>query len=379
MKNEIVSLQNNPLLLAKAVEDTPPLTLVQNRILLYIFWKVLERSKENGWEISKMKDEEINLSMLLYDIPWDLEWVIKKGKGGNQTAEIWNQLETLHQTAIVLKGNQKRTHLIQSIQPPKVADGKYRIQLDPDILRNVHYREGEIYRLIKMKYALALGSVNHFNLYKTLKAVEGMKEWKIELDELKAMLHLQKQYPKYAHFRNRVLKSSQKALNETTDISFTFSEVRGARKKVTHLVFKVRVKQNKTIEIPKSNPYTPKLESDLKSRRVQHLRKWADEGITEEHWRKALNTDLMEGALVMEAKKYLNQVNSEHEKVKDKESQEQRMKRNRDWFIRNHQNKLDEGWREDGITLFPKKGGGINYSNYHSIEDFKTAVIARIL
>jgi hypothetical protein len=361
MENEIVSLQNNPLLQASFVEDTPPLTLVQNRIILYIFGKVLERSKANGWELSKMTDDEMSLSMVHYDIPWDLDLEIKVGKGGNQTAEIWHQLNTLHKTGVILKGSNRSTYLIQAVDPPKVAEGKYRVQLDPEILRNVHYREGEIYRLIKMKYALALGSVNHFNLYKILKAVENLREWKIELEELKAMLHLQDQYPKYAHFRGRVLETSQKALKEDTDISFDFKEMRGARKKVTHLIFKV--KKGKTIEQAKATPYTTELETELKARGIQHLNTLANQGLTKEHWNRALETELREGALVVEARKNRDQATGEQAKAKAKESQAERMKRNKDWFLSNRE-RFPSSWWNDEVTVFTPKGINFAWDNF---------------
>lgn len=335
-KAEIFSLQNNPLLLAKAVEDTPPLTLVQNRILLYIFAKVLDRSKAMGWDFTKMTDDQITVSMLHFEVPWDLGWEVRVGKGGNQTAEIWNQLETLHRTAVKLKGSERRTYLIQAIEPPKVASGFYRVQLDHVILRNIHFQEGVIYRLINLRYALALTSVNHFNLYKILKAVENMDSWKVALDELKEMLHLHGQYPQFSHFRDKVLIPSQQALKEETDISFTFDEVRGIRKVVTHLTFQVKKVQKKPPEPTKTDTkapsYPPELVADLKARGVQHITRWAKEGITEKHWREALAHEGEPSHLITEAKKLRDMGQAETTKAEKKQKDGDRLKANRKWF-----------------------------------------------
>jgi len=375
MKQELASLQNNPLLLSKAVEGTPALTLIQKRTLLFIYAKVLGRLNADGIDWATIEEEKVSVGSLWYELSADeMIHELRVGWGGNQTVQLWDQLQTLHHTKVILNYKDKdgmawkrHTHLVDAVDTPVVASGRFKVKLDFQIIKNIQYQSGVIYRFINLKYALALGSVNHLRIYEVLKAVENLREWKVELEELKAMLHLQGQYPQYSHFRDRVLESSQKALKEDTDISFTFNEVRGARKKVTHLVFKVKVQKVETIEAPKAPPYPPELETELKARGVQHLKRLADEGLAEEHWRKALTTDLREGALVVEARKHRDQVTGEQAKAKAKESQANRMKRNREWFLEHG----PKSWTENGITVFPAKGGGINYAREDFMEEVK--------
>lgn len=79
--------------------------------------------------------------------------------------------------------------------------------------------------------ALNLSSVNQIRMYEILKQYEKIGSKIIEVDELKTLLGIEKsQYSSFKDFRVRVLESCQKALEQHTDIRYTFEPIRRGRK-----------------------------------------------------------------------------------------------------------------------------------------------------
>lgn len=79
--------------------------------------------------------------------------------------------------------------------------------------------------------ALKLKSVNQLRIYEILKQYEKIGERTIVLDELKDMLGIDKNSQvKYQDFRRDVLEVCQKALEQYTDIKYTFEPIRRGRK-----------------------------------------------------------------------------------------------------------------------------------------------------
>ena len=79
--------------------------------------------------------------------------------------------------------------------------------------------------------ALKLKSVNQIRMYEVLKQYEKIGERTVEVENLKYMLGIsQNQYSRYQDFRIKVLEPCQKALEEHTDIKYTFEPIRKGRK-----------------------------------------------------------------------------------------------------------------------------------------------------
>lgn len=78
-------------------------------------------------------------------------------------------------------------------------------------------------------------------LYHLLKQYWGRRQPTVELqlDELKEMLGVADKYELYGHFKAAVLEEAQKRLTETTDISFTYQEVKKG-KKVVAVIFQIK-------------------------------------------------------------------------------------------------------------------------------------------
>ncbi|PEJ24286.1 initiator RepB protein [Bacillus pseudomycoides] len=78
--------------------------------------------------------------------------------------------------------------------------------------------------IVKLKSTYAI------RIYELLKQYENLKERTISLENLRYYLDAMGIYPNYANFKQRVLKPTQKELNQKTDISFDFEEIKSGRK-----------------------------------------------------------------------------------------------------------------------------------------------------
>ena len=79
--------------------------------------------------------------------------------------------------------------------------------------------------------ALKLKSVNQLRIYELLKQYEKIGERTIQIDELKSMLGIGiNQYTLFSDFRRDVIEVCQKALEQYTDIKYTFEPIRHGRK-----------------------------------------------------------------------------------------------------------------------------------------------------
>lgn len=79
--------------------------------------------------------------------------------------------------------------------------------------------------------ALKLKSVNQIRMYEILKQCEKLGERIVILDDLKAMLGIGKeQYLRFKDFRKYVIEVCQQALEQYTDIKYTFEPIKRGRK-----------------------------------------------------------------------------------------------------------------------------------------------------
>lgn len=90
--------------------------------------------------------------------------------------------------------------------------------------------------------ALRLKSSNQLRMYEILKQYEKVGERILKIDELRELLGIgPKEYLRYNNFKSRVLDSCQKALEENTDIKFTYEPFGrlGSRGKILELKFNI--------------------------------------------------------------------------------------------------------------------------------------------
>jgi len=118
------------------------------------------------------------------------------------------------------------------------------------------------------KSITGLNSIYSMRLYELLKQYEFRNSRSFKLEDLRFLLNISTgKYAKYTDFRKRVILSSQKELQEKTDISFEFTEIR-ERRKVVRLEFKIISQHKSSQEIKETVPNSSEnsLESILKTK-----------------------------------------------------------------------------------------------------------------
>lgn len=105
-----------------------------------------------------------------------------------------------------------------------------KIECHPDALPYM-FEMKRNYFTYELWNALKLKSVNQVRMYEILKQYEKIGERTVEMAELKRMLGVEKhQYVEYSNFRRKVLEVCQRALEDYTDIKYTFEPIRKGRK-----------------------------------------------------------------------------------------------------------------------------------------------------
>ena len=133
------------------------------------------------------------------------------------------------------------THIVTSVrrlaEPP--VDGNMYVtltflpELKPFLLqlqKDFTKLDMEIYKKLK--------TASSIRLYQIFKSHIGKNHHKIQFDleELKEILGVSQKYQQYAGFKMRVLDEAQKRLSESTDIRFTYEEIK-VGKKVSAIIF----------------------------------------------------------------------------------------------------------------------------------------------
>jgi hypothetical protein len=376
MRADIAALERLPLLQAGGDIDTPKLTLVQRRMLIYIY--AMARDQLAHSDPKNIRNSYIDLKSE------DLIYTLNKSGGGNDSIQIWDQLITLNRTQVVLRysddrGERERiTTLIKSIDRPITGKGIFTVELDPKIVENIIYldykpdqpdqlkstkqEKDKIYRYISLRYALSISSENSLRLYEILKSVEGMREWKISYVEIKNMLHITEKYKQYTHFRDYILEKAKENFS-STDISFTYKEVRGKRRVVTDLIFTVR-KRKKEIQ---GAVYTVELTQLLQDKGIKNLKHYKEKGVREDHWREALNHELETPQMTV--RKALDlwelQMRDQPKQITDAEQKQKdddlsRIEKHKEYFRNNKDDYPQVSWNEnDAYVVSPS--GGINF------------------
>lgn len=92
------------------------------------------------------------------------------------------------------------------------------------------------YLMYDIRNVLNIQSSFSVRIYELLKQYERIGKRRFGVKELKEMLDISDKYPLYANFKQRVIQKAQTDLQESTDIRFTFEEIK-LGKQVTELIF----------------------------------------------------------------------------------------------------------------------------------------------
>ena len=87
-------------------------------------------------------------------------------------------------------------------------------------------------------------------LYQLLKQYQKVGKREITILALKEYLHIEKEYQKYSHFKEKVLKVTYNEINKSADISFDFEEIKKGRR-VNSIKFYISTNQKRMETLPK--------------------------------------------------------------------------------------------------------------------------------
>jgi len=129
-------------------------------------------------------------------------------------------------------------------------DGEWFVEIDAhDQALPYMFDYKDKYFTYKLWNALNLKSSNQLRMYEILKQYEKFGYRVINIDELRDLLGIEKaEYPRWQSFKTRVLDSCQKALEEKTDLKFTYEPYskRGKGNKILTLKFNIFKNENYT-------------------------------------------------------------------------------------------------------------------------------------
>lgn len=94
------------------------------------------------------------------------------------------------------------------------------------------------YLMYDIRNVLGIQSSFSVRIYELLKQYERIGKRRFSVQELKEMLDISDKYPLYANFKQRVILKAQEDLQESTDIRFTFDEIKNG-KQISELVFNI--------------------------------------------------------------------------------------------------------------------------------------------
>ena len=141
------------------------------------------------------------------------------------------------------------------------GEGTVALSFDPK-LKPYLLQLKERFTKYSLHIAVRLKSSFSIRIYELLKQYERVRERTFFLDDLKSMLGIQEnQYALYGHFKAKILKVAQEELEEKTDISFDFEEIKVGRS-VGKLRFFIKSKAIQESELERAEDISPVPQED---------------------------------------------------------------------------------------------------------------------
>ncbi len=153
---------------------------------------------------------------------------------GLKKRDLERQAENLIRTAVKLANDKGGFSVYSVFKRFDLEQGEngwqVRLAINEDLLPFIKEQSGRFIRY-KLYNTIFLKSFNQQRIYELLKQYEKLAERTIELKDLREYLSIKKdEYPVWYDFSSKVLKVSQKAIAENTDIKFEYEGIRHGRK-----------------------------------------------------------------------------------------------------------------------------------------------------
>ena len=120
-------------------------------------------------------------------------------------------------------------------------ESKVILRYDPQ-LKPYFLQLGEHFTKYYLENVLELNSFYAIRIYELCKQYERLRERVIQVEILKEILEIEEKYKKYNDFKKYVLEIAEREINEKTDITISFEEIKTG-KKVTAIKFLISAKK----------------------------------------------------------------------------------------------------------------------------------------
>lgn len=216
------------------IESTYKLSLQEQRILLVM--------------ASKVQPSDETLKTYRFRARDFIEIIGNSKRTGfySYLREIVNGLQT--KVLTIKKDGKQRNYswVITSIYEDN--EGYITLQFHPE-LKGFFLELKDKFTSYQLENVVRLNSVYSIRIYELLKQYERIKKRKLTLMELRAFLGIEPtKYKQYGHFKSKVLLVAQNEVNNNTDISFMFNEIKTGRK-VTSIEFIINSNSHQLIEV----------------------------------------------------------------------------------------------------------------------------------
>jgi plasmid replication initiation protein len=127
-----------------------------------------------------------------------------------------------------------KTGLIAQATIPKKKEGYIELSFHPD-LKPYLLQLKRTFLSYDIRNVLKISSVYSIRIYELLKQYETLGYREFQLEELKVILGVSDKYKLYGHFKSRIIIKAQDDLQQHTDITFSFREIKKGRKVIAIL------------------------------------------------------------------------------------------------------------------------------------------------
>jgi plasmid replication initiation protein len=315
-----IATQANALIRANQGE----LTLTEKRIMLFLISHIKP-------EDEAFKYYRIHVSEFASMLP---------NNGNNETLACMNACDGLEDKKISVDFGDHitKTRLVLKSKY-YVGLGYFDVLLD-DELKPLLLQLKDHFSSIYIRNALSLTSVNAVRFYEIAKSWESTGKLITTPDKLKEMMGLEGKYEKFSQFKANCLKPIFSQLKELTDIEVRQMKERKRGRRVEEITIffgskkknpknKLNKQEEKLVEVIDDPPW----KKEAMKRGVAVYPKYEEEGLTADHWVKALQTEGLEGGkLVSEARKIRDQEKYQDQEKKKKDQMDKIIKTNKAWW-----------------------------------------------
>lgn len=211
------------------IEANYKLTITEQKIVLYL--------------VSKIRKDDDDFKT--YTLPIKQFYELLGYKGNPKYSEMKKITKNLIGKVVEIREEKKLKQMSWlSYVEYNESDGSVNLSFDPRLKPYLLQLKKE-FTSYKLKNVMELKSGYSIRIYEILKKWQAIKEVEIPLKELREMVGATDKYQEYHNFKKRVLTTSRNEIEEKTDISFDYIEIKKG-KRVAAIRFTIHSK-NKII------------------------------------------------------------------------------------------------------------------------------------